>query len=329
MISDFGVSKILNSESLTTEYSAGTEGWIAPEILKSKINGLNTKASKPNDIFSMGCLIYYTYTNGEHPFGNLLNRQANIISGLSDLNDIQDEEHVAVYSLVESMVASDPETRPPIEAVVKHPFFWNSKQSLQFLQDISDRIESEKSADSPLVGALEYGGLDVCRGDWRRHISVELQEDLRKFRNYKGNSVRDLLRAIRNKRHHYHELDPKLQSSLGSIPNEFATYFTSKFPRLITHSYIAMQICRNEDIFQNYYHYVKDCETNFKFKILYKTGIRWFEKLKDERSKAENFVFERSPRKKFNGSFAINREQHTNSFATEESTPIASHNKLD
>lgn len=298
MISDFGVSKILNSESLTTEFSAGTEGWIAPEILKSKLFGpatsKDTKASKPNDIFSMGCLIYYTYTRGEHPFGNLLSRQSNIINGLVDLEAIKDEEHAAVYSLVESMVASEPEARPPIEAVVKHPFFWNAKQSLQFLQDISDRIESEKAADSLLVSALEYGGLDVCRGDWRRHLSVELQEDLRKFRNYKGSSVRDLLRAIRNKRHHYHELDPKLQSSLGAIPGEFATYFTSKFPRLIVHSYIAMQTCRAEDIFQNYYHYVpEECLKNYKWKPLPRTNTRWFEKYKDDKFKTDNFVFDR------------------------------------
>ena len=326
MISDFGVSKILNSESLTTEFSAGTEGWIAPEILKCKLNCENTKASKPNDIFSMGCLIFYTYTNGNHPFGNLLTRQSNIINGQEDLSAIKDEEHVAVYSLVETMIATDSQNRPPIESVVKHPFFWNSKQSLQFLQDISDRIESEKSIDSPIVGELEYGGLDVCCGDWRRHISIELQEDLRKFRNYKGSSVRDLLRAIRNKRHHYHELDQKLQSALGSIPNEFATYFTSKFPRLITHSYIAMQGCRHEDIFHNYYHYVKDCETNYKFKRLPKTGIRWFEKLKDEKSKADYFVFDnsKSPRqRKYNGT--MNKQNIEK--VDEESSHLASPNK--
>ena len=327
MISDFGVSKILNSESLTTEFSAGTEGWIAPEILKAKMfggggNGGNgngapleprsAKASKPNDIFSMGCLVYYTITGGDHPFGNLLSRQSNIINGTTDLEAIKEEEHAAVYSLVESMVAADPDSRPPIEAVVKHPFFWNAKQSLAFLQDISDRIESEKSTDSPLVSALEYGSLDVCKGDWRRQLSVELQEDLRKFRNYKGSSVRDLLRAIRNKRHHYHELDGRLQAALGAIPGEFVTYFTSKFPRLIVHSYIAMQACRGEEVFQHYYHLggsegsgngngngdENSGKSGFKWRPLPRTNIRWFDRYKDEGSNKltrspETFVFDR------------------------------------
>lgn len=301
MISDFGVSKTLNSDSLTTDFSAGTEGWIAPEILKSKLNGGNEKASKPNDIFSMGCLIFYTYTNGEHPFGSILSRQSRMINGESDLSHIYDEKHVNVRSLVGAMIAIDASTRPPIEAVIKHPFFWNSKQSLQFLQDISDRIECEKSLDSEIVKALEYGGLDVCCGDWRRNISIELQEDLRKFRNYKGSSVRDLLRAIRNKRHHYHELDAKLQSSLGTIPDQFANYFTSKFPRLIIHTYIAMQLCKQEPVMQNYYHN-NDCvdKEDFIFKPLKRSNIRWFEKLKEEKFQTE-FIFDRNSRmKRFN-----------------------------
>ena len=76
--------------------------------------------------------------------------------------------------------------------------------------------------------ALEAGGTEVVRSDWHKHISVPLQSgrgqtqvaweagggghpvgtampttslstDLRRFRWYKGTSVRDLLRAVRNK----------------------------------------------------------------------------------------------------------------------------------
>ena len=322
MITDFGVSKILCSETLTTEFSAGTEGWIAPEVLKAKLNGTNVKASKQNDIFSMGCLIFYTHTNGKHPFGSRINRQSNIINGNLEISEINNENDMSVYSLVQSMIEIDPENRPPIDAIVKHPYFWNLKQSLQFLQDVSDRIECEKM-DSEIVQNLEYGGLDVCQGDWRRHISIELQEDLRKFRNYKGTNVRDLLRAIRNKRHHYHELDPKLQNSLGSIPNEFVSYFTKKFPRLIIHSYIALQICKHEDMFHNYY-YVKELverdNQNYKFKQLPRSGIAWFELTK----KKHDFVFDKSPKLKKSN---IHRKKIENE--DDQSESLLSHSKVD
>jgi Ribonuclease 2-5A len=35
--------------------------------------------------------------------------------------------------------------------------------------------------------------------DWRKHVGEEIAADLRKYRNYRGSSVRDLLRALRNK----------------------------------------------------------------------------------------------------------------------------------
>lgn len=33
------------------------------------------------DIFSLGCVFYYVLSNGNHPFGDTLRRQGNIISG--------------------------------------------------------------------------------------------------------------------------------------------------------------------------------------------------------------------------------------------------------
>ncbi|XP_025052086.1 serine/threonine-protein kinase/endoribonuclease IRE1 isoform X2 [Alligator sinensis] len=118
--------------------------------------------------------------------------------------------------------------------------------------DVSDRIEKE-SLDGPVVKQLERRGREVVKMDWREHITVPLQTDLRKFRSYKGGSVRDLLRAMRNKKHHYRELPTEVQETLGTIPDDFVRYFTSRFPRLLLHTYHAMQICSQERLFQPYY----------------------------------------------------------------------------
>ncbi|XP_067472371.1 uncharacterized protein [Thunnus thynnus] len=77
--------------------------------------------------------------------------------------------------------------------------------------------------------------------------------DLRKFRSYKGGSVRDLLRAMRNKKHHYRELPAEVQETLGSIPDDFVSYFTSRFPHLLMHTYLAMRTCAPERPFLPYY----------------------------------------------------------------------------
>lgn len=53
--------------------------------------------------------------------------------------------------------------------------------------------------DSPALIALETCGERVIQDDWRLYIDLEVATDLRKYRSYRGESVRDLLRALRNK----------------------------------------------------------------------------------------------------------------------------------
>lgn len=54
-------------------------------------------------------------------------------------------------------------------------------------------------------------------------------------------------------KHHYRELPPEVQETLGSVPDDFVAYFTSRFPHLLLHTYNAMRICCLERLFQPYY----------------------------------------------------------------------------
>lgn len=45
------------------------------------------------DIFSAGCVFYYVVSGGQHPFGDSLRRQANILSGSYQLSYLQEEAH--------------------------------------------------------------------------------------------------------------------------------------------------------------------------------------------------------------------------------------------
>lgn len=45
------------------------------------------------DIFSAGCIFYYVVSGGEHPFGDSLRRQANILAGSYQLSCLQEEAH--------------------------------------------------------------------------------------------------------------------------------------------------------------------------------------------------------------------------------------------
>ncbi|XP_042207257.1 serine/threonine-protein kinase/endoribonuclease IRE1-like isoform X2 [Homarus americanus] len=250
MISDFGLCKRLETGRMSFSKRSGvtgTEGWIAPEMM------LNT--SRPTykvDIFSLGCVYYYMLTKGKHPFGTVLDRQSNIISGKFKLDDLNEENDVSCRTLIERMVSSKPSERPPTSAVLRHPFYWSPEKVLGFFQDASDRVEKE-GGDSMVVMNLERGGVEVVRGDWRQHMHPTIAEDLRRFRDYKGRSVRDLLRALRNKRNHYRELKEEARQVFGRIPEEFVHYWTDRFPKLLLHSWCAMQCVKNEPIFNKYY----------------------------------------------------------------------------
>ncbi|MEQ2200011.1 hypothetical protein XENOCAPTIV_019815 [Xenoophorus captivus] len=58
---------------------------------------------------------------------------------------------------------------------------------------------------------------------------------------------------MRNKKHHYRELPAEVQETLGSIPDDFVSYFTSRFPHLLMHTYLAMRTCAPERPFLPYY----------------------------------------------------------------------------
>ncbi|NWH41335.1 ERN1 endoribonuclease, partial [Chloropsis hardwickii] len=280
VISDFGLCKKLQGGRQSFSLRSGipgTEGWIAPEVLQDAPKENPTSAV---DIFSAGCVFYYVVSGGQHPFGDSLRRQANILAGSYQLSCLQEEAHdkLVARELIVAMISSEPQRRPSAPVVLVHPFFWSQEKQLQFFQDVSDRVEKEP-AEGPIVSALESGGRAVVRTNWRMHISLPLQMDLRKFRTYKGGSVRDLLRAMRNKvrppscpvalpaplspssltspsllqKHHYHELPADVRVALGSVPEGFVQYFTSRFPRLLLHTHGAMRVCAHEPIFRSYY----------------------------------------------------------------------------
>uniref|UniRef100_A0A034VU66 non-specific serine/threonine protein kinase n=1 Tax=Bactrocera dorsalis TaxID=27457 RepID=A0A034VU66_BACDO len=261
MISDFGLCKKLNFGK--TSFSrrsgvTGTDGWIAPEMMRGQ------RTTTAVDIFSLGCVYYYVLSTGHHAFGDALKRQHNILTHEYNLFklkvDTDDEANVPeeaskfilAEQLIADMIHKDAQSRPLARCISAHPVFWNNQKILAFLQDVSDRVEKLQFHVEPLK-SLEKNGRCIVRGDWNAHVDPLITEDLRKYRGYMGASVRDLLRALRNKKHHYHELAPEVQQKLGCIPNDFTNYWINKFPELISHAYHAFSICAEEPIFRHYY----------------------------------------------------------------------------
>lgn len=293
LISDFGLCKKLDVDQtsfLPTAHgsmAAGTVGWRAPEILRGEVKlddlsddhsmssrgstgtvtgapsaGRLTRLTKSVDIFALGCLFYYTLTNGAHPFGDRFEREVNIMKNEKNLEALQrfGEEGAEAADLIDAMLHPEAYERPDTTTILLHPFFWDPSRRLTFLQDASDRFEIMcRDPKDPYLLVLEKEAFSIVGNDWHSRLDKIFIENLGKFRKYDGRSVQDLLRALRNKKHHYQDLPDNVKRHLGPMPEGFLAYFTRRFPKLFLHVHgvVGATGLRTESMFRAYFDLVE------------------------------------------------------------------------
>nr|BAJ34050.1 unnamed protein product [Eutrema halophilum] len=249
-LSDMGISKRLSGDMSSLGHLAtgcGSSGWQAPEQL---LQGHQTRAV---DMFSLGCVLFYTITGCKHPFGDDLERDVNIVKNKVDLFPV---EHVPEASdLISRLLNPNPGLRPSATEVLVHPMFWNSEMRLSFLRDASDRVELEnREADSQILKAMESIAPVAIGGKWDEKIEPIFITNIGRYRRYKYDSIRDLLRVIRNKLNHYRELPPEIQELVGTVPEGFDEYFAVRFPKLLIEVYRVISLhCKEEEVFRKYF----------------------------------------------------------------------------
>lgn len=292
LISDFGLCKKLDNDQssfrATTQHAAsGTSGWRAPELLLhhdlleispdtissigsssrhsvGAVNGSNAGSSggkrltKAIDIFSLGCVFYYILANGNHPFGDRYLREGNIIKGEYDLSLLEcfcPNDYVEASNLISSMIHFNPKMRPNTAAIMKHPYFWSTNKKLHFLLKVSDRFEVERrDPPSELLLKLEAIGNDIHKGNWHSQFNDEFMNNLGKYRKYHPEKLMDLLRALRNKYHHFNDMPEPLRLKLSPLPNGFYKYFNDKFPNLLMSIYFVVERnLKQEHAFEEFY----------------------------------------------------------------------------
>jgi len=272
VISDFGLCKTLPDNVSTligTTGNAGTIGWKAPELIsqpKELTNGSSTGFSRDSssstdpvaqgvkravDIFSLGCVFFYVLTNGCHPFdddeGWMQIREYNIKKEKANLKQLRlgaDSEEP--YHLIQWMLKTHPEDRPTAVQVMNHPFFWSPEKRLNFLCDCSDHWEREpRDPPSHHLSILEEYSYEVL--DHKRNFLAKLDHafinSLGKQRKYTGDRMLDLLRALRNKKNHYEDMDESVKQKVGPLPDGYLSYWTNKFPSLLMSCYKCVWEC--------------------------------------------------------------------------------------
>lgn len=249
-LSDMGISRRLLGDMSSLGHHAtgcGSSGWQAPEQL---LHGRQTRAV---DLFSLGCVLFFCITGGRHPFGDRLERDINITKNQVDLFLL--ECIPEAEDLISRLLNPDPQLRPCALEVLHHPLFWSSEMRLSFLRDTSDRVELEdRETDSNLLKALESSASVSLGAKWDEKIEPIFITNIGRYRRYKFDSVRDLLRVVRNKLNHYRELPEEIQELVGPVPEGFDGYFATRFPRLLIEVYkVVSRYCREEECFHKYF----------------------------------------------------------------------------
>ncbi|XVE94387.1 hypothetical protein REPUB_Repub02eG0004400 [Reevesia pubescens] len=248
-LSDMGISKRLvgDMSSLTRSVTGyGSSGWQAPEQLRQE------RQTRAVDLFSLGCVLFFCFTGGKHPYGDSIERDINIVNDRKDLFLV--ENIPEAMDLFSHLLVPNPEMRPKAQDVLHHPLFWSSEMRLSFLREASDHVESkDKGTESELLNALESIAAIALGGKWDEKMETAFLNNIGQYRKYKFDCVRDLLRVIRNKLNHYEELPQEIQELLGPVPEGYYDYFSSRFPKLLIEIYkVIYKYCKEEKFFLKY-----------------------------------------------------------------------------
>ncbi|EAX96226.1 hypothetical protein TVAG_022090 [Trichomonas vaginalis G3] len=142
-----------------------------------------------------------------------------------------------LLDLLSDMESSSPAERPTPDEALGHPLFWTIAERTKIYYSINDELSSTMTPAN-LVQKFEEHRIKVLQcTSWMKKLPKQLVNDLKSRGDYGGDSMRDLVRMIRNKCEHFSETPPKLQAILGTTPDEVFNYFDNMFPNLFLYSY--------------------------------------------------------------------------------------------
>nr|XP_039259739.1 sensor for unfolded proteins in the ER ire1-like isoform X1 [Styela clava] len=141
-IIDFGISKefALDENKTITRSSgfSGTLGWVASEMCPDD-RSKEFEAWVKADLYSLGLVIYFIFTDGEHPYqGDRFDKHQSIkMKKKPNFSVIEDakqfHERYLLIDLLKIMLSHEPDARPGIEKILQHCFTWKEKKKMNFI----------------------------------------------------------------------------------------------------------------------------------------------------------------------------------------------------
>nr|XP_039262527.1 serine/threonine-protein kinase/endoribonuclease IRE1-like isoform X1 [Styela clava] len=147
-IGDFGISEVIESKTQTvyTRKGLGTDGYRPPE---SFVTGFPT--SQKTDIYSLAVIVYYVWSDGQHPFGDERDLWNHFMKNHKNLNldGLLVPNAEVAKDLLEWMLQLVPRKRPMINKVLSHKYMAPPNVKGLLFRDIQEESAHCSSQSSP------------------------------------------------------------------------------------------------------------------------------------------------------------------------------------
>ncbi|XP_037050094.1 serine/threonine-protein kinase/endoribonuclease IRE1-like [Bradysia coprophila] len=183
-LADFGISTAFSDNCTIITNGTQNDEWMSPRFLRAIDCGdTKYKTTTADDIFSLGMLIYYIYTNGKRPFRSPSRRIHGIIHNQIKFDDCM-EENFAFENLMRAMTHNNPMERPNIQQVINHPFFWSYEFNFHFIRDVYSRLGAVGNFRNNLESRFDImndfsGGWNIALDpEWITYLQTQSSADM-------------------------------------------------------------------------------------------------------------------------------------------------------
>ena len=176
--------------------------------------------SKKSDMFALGILIYYTLTEGDHPFEDPRPRSAQsrvevyIASNIKKQNsnlekqrlDSDKEKRETQTAMIQQLIDHQPKRRLTVDEVLYHPTFYTPQRKLEFLLKVRESVKiiwhkknhSLHKKIAEVLKNVEYDPKEVLKKhDYLTDLKWEVNHGWQAI--YSCGGIKNLLNDLRNK----------------------------------------------------------------------------------------------------------------------------------
>ncbi|CAH8261194.1 unnamed protein product [Arabidopsis lyrata] len=216
-----------------------------------KLNGVvKTPETSSVDFFSFGCLLFYSLTLGEHPFGAPYGTKPEVIDSLICRSNLvlHHCRTPEAETLVSRLMKHTPHVRISITSALNFPLFWCFEKRLAYLKNVSEMMEQWGQSGQLIEAYLDFHSIEILGPalDW----STKIDPPIITYINDPNNpnlpsfysSVRRLVRLIRNQHSHYAELPANIKVLYKGEVQGIEEYYRKIFPRLLIRAYEAVDL---------------------------------------------------------------------------------------